>query len=152
MKNNDVKVIVQNKKAYHDFFIDETYECGIVLVGTEIKSLRVGKVSLQDSFCYIKNNEVFVNGLNISKYEMGNIFNHEPTRTRKLLLHKLEIVRLANKVAKDGYTLVPLKIYLKEGLAKIEIGLAKGKKLYDKREDLKKKDQEMQIKKVLGDN
>lgn len=152
MKNNDLKVIVQNKRAYYDFFIDEVYECGLVLVGTEIKSLRVGKASLQDSFCYIKNNEVFINGLNISKYEMGNIFNHEPTRTRKLLLHKSEIIKLNNKIAKDGYTLIPIKLYLKDGLAKIEIGLAKGKKLYDKREDLKKKDQEKQIKKALGDN
>lgn len=152
MKENNVKIIVQNKKAFHDFFIDETYECGIVLVGTEIKSLRVGKTSLQDSFCYIKNNEMFINGLNISKYEKGNIFNHEPSRTRKLLLHKIEIIRLAGKIAKDGYTLVPLKIYLKEGLAKVEVGLAKGKKLYDKREDLKKKDQEMQMKKAYGDN
>lgn len=152
MKDSNIKTIVQNKRAYHDFFIDETYECGIALVGTEIKALRVGKASLQDSFCYIKQGEMFINGLNISKYEMGNIFNHEPTRTRKLLLHKLEITRLTSKLAKDGYTLIPLKIYLKDGLAKVEIGLAKGKKLYDKREDIKKKDQEMQIKKVLGDN
>lgn len=144
------RIIVQNKKAYHDFFIDETYECGIVLVGTEIKSLRGGKASLQDSFCYIKQGEMFVSGMHISKYEMGNIFNHEPDRTKKLLLHKSEINKLLGKITKSGYTIIPLKVYFTNGLAKVEIGLARGKKLYDKRDDLKKKDQEMQIKKAVG--
>ncbi len=144
---NTDKVIVNNKRAYHDYFIDETYECGIVLTGTEIKAIRSGKVSLQDSFCYIKNHEMFISGMNISKYEKGNIFNHTPDAVRKLLLHKTEITRLLNKTQKDGFTIVPTKIYITKGLAKVEIGLAKGKKLYDKREDLKKKSQEMEIKK-----
>ena len=127
MANNALeKIISQNKKAFHDYFIDEKYECGIVLTGTEIKAIRNGKVNLQDSFCYIKHGEIFINGMNISKYEMGNLFNHRPDQTRKLLMHK---------------------IYLKNGLAKIEIALARGKKLYDKREDLKKKDHEMEMKK-----
>ncbi len=144
---NTDKVIVNNKRAYHDYFIDETYECGIVLTGTEIKAIRSGKVSLQDSFCYIKNHEMFISGMNVSKYEKGNIFNHTPDAVRKLLLHKTEITRLLNKIQKDGFTIVPTKVYITKGLAKVEIGLAKGKKLYDKREDLKKKSQEMEIKK-----
>lgn len=140
MKNNaNEKIIVQNKKANHDYFIIETYECGLVLTGTEIKAIRVGKVSLQDSFCYIKHGEMFINGLHISKYEFGNIFNHDPARTRKLLLHKSEIIKIANKVAKDGYTLVPLRVVIRHNLAKVDLALARGKKLYDKREDLKKK-------------
>lgn len=140
MKNNaNEKIIAQNKRANHDYFIVETYECGLVLTGTEIKAVRVGKVSLQDSFCYIKNNEMFINGLNISKYEFGNIFNHNPARTRKLLLHKYEIIKITGKVAKDGYTIIPLKVVIRNNLAKVDIALAKGKKLYDKREDLKKK-------------
>lgn len=148
MKTNSMeKIVSQNKRVYHDYFIDETYECGIVLTGTEIKSIRVGKVNLQDSFCYIKHGEMFISGMNISKYEMGNIFNHNPDATRKLLLHKHEIIKLSVKVAKDGYTIIPVKVYLKSGLAKVEIALAKGKKLYDKREDLKKKDQEMELRK-----
>ncbi len=149
MNSNTVeKIIAQNKKAFHDFFIDEKYECGIVLTGTEIKAVRGGKVNLQDSFCYIKNGEIFINGMHISKYEMGNIFNHQPDQTRKLLMHHIEITKLSNKVMKNGYTLIPLKVYLKNGLAKVEIGLARGKKLYDKREDLKKKAHEMEIKKI----
>lgn len=148
MTNNSLeKIVSQNKRAFHDYFIDEKYECGIVLTGTEIKAIRNGKVNLQDSFCYIKHGEIFINGMNISKYEMGNLFNHRPDQTRKLLMHRAEIVRLTTKIAKDGYTIIPTKIYLKNGLAKIEIALAKGKKLYDKREDLKKKDHEMEMKK-----
>lgn len=139
--SGNIKTICQNKRAYHDYIIDETYECGIVLTGTEIKAVRIGKVSLQEGFCYIKGGEMFINGMNISKYDMGNIFNHKVDSTRKLLLHKHEIIRLTTKVAKDGYTIIPIKMYLKDGLAKIEIALAKGKKLYDKREDIKKKDQ-----------
>ena len=144
---NADRIIVNNKRAYHDYFIDEVYECGIVLTGTEIKAIRNGKVSLQDSFCYIKHHEMFISGMNISKYEKGNIFNHTPDAVRKLLLHKIEITRLINKTQKDGYTLIPTKVYITKGLAKVEIGLAKGKKLYDKREDLKKKSQEMEMKK-----
>lgn len=146
MKNNtNEKIIAQNKRANHDYFIIETYECGLVLTGTEIKAVRVGKVSLQDSFCYIKNNEMFINGLNISKYEFGNIFNHDPARTRKLLLHKYEIIKITGKVAKDGYTIIPLKVVIRNNLAKVDIALVKGKKLYDKREDLKKKATERDI-------
>ena len=147
MATDAIKIVAQNKKASHDYYILETYECGIVLTGTEIKAIRVGKVNLQDSFCTIRNNEMFVNGLNISKYEMGNIFYHKPDRTRKLLLHKKEIIKIHSKIQKEGYTLVPLNITLKNGLAKLNIGLAKGKKLYDKREDMKQKAEERELRK-----
>lgn len=147
MATDAIKIVAQNKKASHDYYILETYECGIVLTGTEIKAIRVGKVNLQDSFCTIRNNEMFVNGLNISKYEMGNIFSHKPDRTRKLLLHKKEIIKIHSKIQKEGYTLVPLNIILKNGLAKLNIGLAKGKKLYDKREDMKQKAEERELRK-----
>lgn len=146
-ESNTDRIIVNNKRAYHDYFIDEVYECGIVLTGTEIKAIRNGKVSLQDSFCYIKNHEMFISGMNISKYEKGNIFNHTPDALRKLLLHKHEIIKLLNKTQKDGYTIVPTKVYITNGLAKVEIGLARGKKLYDKREDLKTKTIERELKK-----
>ncbi len=141
------KIAAQNKRAYHDYFIDEVYECGIVLTGTEIKSIRASKVSLQDSFCYIKNNQAYISGMHISKYEMGNIFNHDPDRVKKLLLHKNEIIKLNQRISRDGYTLIPLKVAIRNGRAKVDIGLAKGKKLYDKREDMKKKDQLMEMKK-----
>ena len=137
--NKNESIITQNKKALHDYFIIETYECGLVLTGTEIKAIRVGKVSLQDSFCYIKKGEMFINGLDISKYDFGNIFNHDPKRTRKLLLHKSEIIKINSKITKEGYTLIPLKVVIRKNLAKVDIAIAKGKKLYDKREDLKKK-------------
>lgn len=137
--NKNESIITQNKKALHDYFIIETYECGLVLTGTEIKAIRVGKVSLQDSFCYIKKGEMFINGLDISKYDFGNIFNHDPKRTRKLLLHKSEIIKINGKITKEGYTLIPLKVVIRKNLAKVDIAIAKGKKLYDKREDLKKK-------------
>lgn len=137
--NKNEFIITQNKKALHDYFIIETYECGLVLTGTEIKAIRVGKVSLQDSFCYIKKGEMFINGLDISKYDFGNIFNHDPKRTRKLLLHKSEIIKINSKITKEGYTLIPLKVVIRKNLAKVDIAIAKGKKLYDKREDLKKK-------------
>lgn len=138
-------IVAQNKRAMHDYFIIETYECGLVLTGTEIKAIRVGKVSMQDSFCYIKNGEMFINGLNISKYDFGNIFNHDPNRTRKLLLHKSEIIKIGSKIVKEGYTLIPLKIVIRKNLAKVDIAIAKGKKLYDKREDLKTKAMERDI-------
>ena len=140
MATDAIKIVAQNKKASHDYYILETYECGIVLTGTEIKAIRVGKVNLQDSFCTIRNNEMFVNGLNISKYEMGNIFNHKPDRTRKLLLHKKEIIKIHSKIQKDGYTLVPLKIYFIKNKAKVLIGVAKGKKNYNKKETIKERD------------
>ncbi|MCM1259826.1 MAG: SsrA-binding protein SmpB [Prevotella sp.] len=140
------KLVASNKKANFDYFIDETYECGIVLTGTEIKAIRNGKVSLQDAFCYIKKGEVFLSGLYISKYEMGNIFNHQPDRTRKLLLQKREILKLSLRLQKEGYTLIPIRVVLRNGLAKVDIGLAKGKKNYDKREDQKKRDSQKEIK------
>ncbi len=135
------KLIANNKKAYHDYFIEEKIETGIVLHGTEVKSLRMGKCSVKESFIRIENGEVFIYGMHISPYEKGNIFNKDPLRVRKLLLHKTEINKLAGKLAEKGYTLVPLQVYFKEGKAKVEIGLAKGKKLYDKRQDIAKKDQ-----------
>ena len=135
------KQIANNKKAYHDYFIDETYETGVVLHGTEVKSMRMGKCSIKESFIRIENGEVFVYGMHVSPYEKGNIFNKDPLRVKKLLMHKYEINKLAGKVAEKGYTLVPLQVYFKEGKVKIEIGLARGKKLYDKREDIARKDQ-----------
>ena len=134
------KVIANNKKAYHDYFIDETYEAGIVLHGTEVKSMRMGKCSVKESFIRIENGEMFVYGMHVSPYEKGNIFNKDPLRVKKLLLHKYEINKMAGKVAEKGYTLVPLQVYFKEGKVKVEIGLARGKKLYDKRADIAKKD------------
>ena len=134
------KLVANNKKAYHDYFIDETYEAGVALHGTEVKSLRMGKCSIKESFVRIENGEVFVYGMHISPYEKGNIFNKDPLRIKKLLLHRYEINKLAGKAAEKGYTLVPLQVYFKNGKAKVEIGLARGKKLYDKRQDIAKKD------------
>ena len=145
-----MKLIAQNKKARHDYFIEESVEAGLKLLGSEIKSIRLGKVTVNDSFVTIKDGEAFVNNMHIAKYDFSNRFNHEETRPRKLLLHKKEILKLFAKTREQGYTLVPLKIYLKEGLAKLEVGLAKGKKDYDKRETLKEKDQEMRLKKLLN--
>lgn len=134
------KLIANNKKVYHDYFIEETYEAGIVLHGTEVKSLRMGKCSIKESFLRIENGEMFIYGMHISPYEKGNIFNKDPLRTRKLLLHKSEIMKLVGKVKEKGFTLVPIEVYFTDGKAKILIGLAKGKKLYDKREDIAKRD------------
>lgn len=139
-KDNDKKLIANNKKAYHDYFVEETFEAGIALHGTEVKSLRLGKCSIKEALVRIEKGEAFVYGMNVSPYEMGNIFNKDPLRTRKLLLHKAEINRLLGKVKEKGYTLVPLEVYFKEGRAKLSFGLCKGKKLYDKREDIAKKD------------
>jgi SsrA-binding protein len=136
-----MKLVANNKKAYHDYFILEKYECGIELFGTEVKSLREGKCSIKEAYVNIEKGEVYVEGMNVSPYEHGNIMNKDPLRTRKLLLHKQEIMKLAGQIAIKGYTLVPLQVYFKNGRAKVEIGLAKGKKLYDKREDKLKKDQ-----------
>lgn len=132
-----VNVIARNKKASHDYFILEKYDCGIVLTGTEIKSIRNNKVSIQDAYCNIKNNELFVINMHIGKYEQGNIFNHKETRNRKLLAHKSEIRKMIGKITQEGLTIIPLTVYIKEGLAKIEIAICKGKKNYDKRDDLK---------------
>ncbi len=140
-----VKVIANNKKAYHDYFIDEKYECGIELFGTEVKSVRMGHCSIKEAFVRIENGEVWIRGMHISPYEKGNIFNKDPLRTRKLLLHKSEIRKLLGKVKEKGYTLVPLQVYFKGSLVKVEIGLARGKKLYDKREAQARKDAQREV-------
>ena len=141
-KKSGMKLIANNKKAYHDYFILETYEAGIALHGTEVKSLRMGKCSIKEAFIRVENEEVYVYGMHISPYEKGNIFNKDPLRVRKLLLHKSEIRKLLGKTKEKGMTLVPLKVYFKDSLVKVGIGLAKGKKLYDKRQDIAKKDQQ----------
>lgn len=140
-KEKGSRLVANNKKAYHDYFIEETYEAGIALHGTEVKSLRMGKCSIKESFVRIENEEVYIYGMHISPYEKGNIFNRDPLRVKKLLLHKSEIRKMKGKIAEKGYTLVPLKVYFNRSLVKVEIGLAKGKKLYDKRQDIAKKDQ-----------
>lgn len=146
------KIIATNKKAFHDFFILDKYECGIVLYGTEIKSLRQGKVNLKDSYCYIDDGEIFAKGIHISPYEKGNIFNKDPLREKKLLMHKKEIYKLFGEVTQKGLTLIPLSIYFYGKYAKIELGLCKGKKLYDKRDTEAEKSVKMQINKVLREN
>ena len=140
-KEKGSRLIANNKKAYHDYFIEENLEAGIALHGTEVKSLRAGKSSIKESFIRIENEGVYIYGMHISPYEKGNIFNKDPLRIKKLLLHKSQIRKLRGKIAEKGYTLVPLKVYLKDSLVKVEIGLARGKKLYDKRQDIAKKDQ-----------
>ena len=137
----NVKLIANNKKAYHDYFIEDKYEAGISLAGTEVKSLRQGKCSIKESFIRIEKGEVFIYGVHVSPYEKGNIFNKDPLRVKKLLLHKYEINKIAGKIAEKGYTLVPLQVYFRGSLVKVELGLARGKKLYDKRQDIAKKDQ-----------
>ena len=141
MGKDAVKLIANNKKAYHDYFIEDTYEAGIALHGTEVKSLRMGKCSIKESFVKVEKGEVFVYNMHISPYEKGNIFNKDPLRVRKLLLHKSEIRKMIGGMTQKGYTIVPLKVYLKGSLVKVEIGMARGKKLYDKRQDIAKKDQ-----------
>mgnify|MGYP000203112798 CR=1 FL=1 len=140
MASDGIKVIAQNKKARHDYFIEETYEAGIVLSGTEVKSIRLGKVNLKDSYADVKQGEVFVHNMHISPYEKGNIFNREPLRDRKLLLNRREINKLIGYIQQKGYSLIPLQVYLKRGLVKVQLAVAKGKKLYDKREDIAKRD------------
>ena len=144
-KKEAQKLIANNKKAYHDYFIEETYEAGVALHGTEVKSMRLGKCSIKESFIRIENGEVFVYGMHVSPYEKGNIFNKDPMRVKKLLMHRYEINKLAGKIAEKGYTLVPLQVYFREGKVKVEIGLAKGKKLYDKRDSIAKKDQRREL-------
>ena len=142
-----IKLIANNKKAYFDYFIEDTYEAGIVLAGTEVKSLRMGRCSVKESFIRPENGELFIYQMHISPYEKGNIFNKDPLRTRKLLLHKHEINKIMGQAAQKGYTLVPLKVYFKGSLVKVEVGLARGKKLYDKRDDIAKKDQRREAEK-----
>ena len=144
-----IKIVAQNKKARFEYFIEDTFEAGIVLLGTEVKSLRLGKVNLKDSYGRINKGEVYIHNMHISPYSFANRFNHEPMRTRKLLLHKREIKKLIGKTQEKGLTIVPLKIYFKEGKCKLEIALAKGKRLYDKRETLKKKDSDRDIQRLM---
>lgn len=143
----NIKLIANNKKAYFDYFIEDKYEAGIALHGTEVKSLRMGKCSLKEAFLRVEKGEVFIYNMHISPYEKGNIFNKDPLRVRKLLMHKFEINKIAGQIVQKGYTLVPLQIYFKGSIVKVEIGLAKGKKLYDKREDIAKKDQRREAEK-----
>lgn len=146
-ESNGNRLIANNKKAYFDYFIEDKYEAGIALYGTEIKSLRGGKCSIKEAYIGIENGEMYIYGMHISPYEKGNIFNKDPLRTRKLLLHRHEINKLAGKLTEQGYTIAPLQVYLKGSLVKVEIGLAKGKKLYDKRESIAKKDQRREAEK-----
>ena len=147
MAKTEKKLIANNKKAYHDYFILEKYEAGLVLHGTEVKSLRMGKCSIKEAFIRVEDGEMYIYGMHISPYEKGNIFNKDPLRVRKLLLHKYEIMKLNGKIAEKGYTLMPLQVYFKGSLVKVEIGLARGKKLYDKRADIAKKDQRRELEK-----
>jgi SsrA-binding protein len=146
------KTIVQNRKARHDYFIEEIFEAGIALTGTEVKSLRLGRANLKDSYAAIKNGEVFVYGLHISPYDMGNRFNHDPLRVKKLLLHRFEINKLIGYTQRKGFTLVPLSLYFKKGKVKVELAVAKGKKLYDKREDIAKRDAMREIDRRMKDS
>ncbi|SFQ06092.1 SsrA-binding protein [Lachnospiraceae bacterium XBB1006] len=141
MSKDSVKLVANNKKAYHDYFIEEKYETGISLAGTEVKSIRMGHCSIKEAFVRIEKGEVYIYGMHVNPYEKGNIFNKDPLRPRKLLMHKKEINKLVGKIAEQGYTIVPLQVYFKGSLVKVEIALAKGKKLYDKRADIAKKDQ-----------
>ena len=150
-KNQSIKIVAENRRARHDYHIHETFEAGIVLTGTEIKSLRGGRANLTDSYARIENGELFLISAHISPYDQGNRFNHEPRRNRKLLMHKSEILRLLGKTREKGYTLVPLKIYLSHGLAKVELALASGKDLYDKRQSAAEKDAKREVERTLRD-
>lgn len=147
MSKETMKLVANNKKAYHDYFVEEKLEAGLVLHGTEVKSLRMGKCSIKESFIRIENGEMFIYGMHISPYEKGNLFNKDPLRVKKLLLHKAEINKLLGKIKEKGFTIVPLQVYFKEGKAKVEIGLCRGKKLYDKRQDIVRKDQKREAEK-----
>jgi len=148
-KEKAIKIICQNKQARRNFFIDDTYEAGMVLVGTEVKALREGRANLTDSYAAVKDDEVFLHDMHISPYTHGNRYNHEPRRRRKLLLHRREIRRIYGKTREKGFALIPLKVYFKNGKAKVEIGIGKGKKLYDKREDLKRRDDKRDMERAL---
>ena len=144
-----IKTVAQNRKAYHDYFVEEKYECGIALFGTEVKSIRQGRVNLKESWAQIRKGEVWVEGMHISPYEQGNIFNRDPLRAKKLLLHRSEIRKLDGLVMRQGFTLIPLEMYLKDGKVKVQLGLCKGKQLHDKRESLAKKDSDREIQRAL---
>ena len=149
MEKKGIKIAVQNRKAFHDYFVEERYEAGIELFGTEVKSIRAGTLNLKDSYCTVKDGELFVHSLHISPYEKGNIFNKDPRRTRRLLMHKREILRLFGKIKQDGYSLIPLSVYFKNSRVKLEIGLAKGKKLYDKRDSAAARDAKREIDRTM---
>ena len=146
-----IKVVAQNRKAFHDYFVEERYECGIALFGTEVKSIRLGKVNLKESWALEKNDEIWIEGMHISPYEQGNIFNRDPLRPKKLLLHRNEIRKLKGEVMRQGFTLIPLSVYFKDGRVKIELGLCKGKQLHDKRDAMAKRDSDMEIRRALRD-
>jgi len=149
MAKDSIKLVANNKKAYHDYFIEEKYEAGVALAGTEVKSLRMGKCSIKEAYIQIVDGEAIIYGMHISPYEKGNIFNKDPLRPKKLLLHKREIGKLMGAITRQGYTIVPLQVYFKGSLVKVEIGLARGKKLYDKRADIAKKDAKRQIERTF---
>ena len=144
-----IKLVAQNKKAYHEYFVEETYECGLCLKGTEVKSMRQGRVNLKESFCMIRNAEIFAEGMHISPYEQGSVFNTDPLRPKKLLMHKSEIRKLSGLVSRQGYTLIPLKVYLKDGRMKLELGLCRGKQLHDKRDTAARKDAQREMERAL---
>ena len=145
-----IKPVAQNRKAYHDFFVEETYECGLSLQGTEVKSIRDGRVNLKESFCMIRNGEIFAEGMHISPYEQGNVYNHDPLRPKKLLMHRNEIRKLAGLVSRQGYALIPLKVYLKDGRMKLELGLCKGTQLHDKRDTAAERDAKREIERAFS--
>lgn len=149
MEKEKIKQITVNRKARHDYFVEETYECGIALAGTEVKSLRAGAVNLKDSYCSVDGSELFVNGMHISPYEQGNIFNRDPMRKRKLLMHRREILKLFGYVKRDGYSLIPLSLYFKGSRVKLELGLCRGKKLHDKRDDLARRDASREMERAM---
>ena len=149
-KQKGIKIVAQNKKAYHDYFVEETYECGLSLMGTEVKSMRQGRVNLKESFCIIRGGEIFAEGMHISPYELGNIHNGDPLRPKKLLMHKAEIRKLADEVSRQGYTLIPLKVYLKDSRMKLELGMCKGKHLHDKRDVAAAKDAQREVERALS--
>ena len=149
MEKEKIKQITVNRKARHDYFVEETYECGIALGGTEVKSLRAGAVNLKDSYCSVDGGELFVNGMHISPYEQGNIFNRDPMRKRKLLMHRREILKLFGYVKRDGYSLIPLSLYFKGSRVKLELGLCRGKKLHDKRDDLARRDASREMERAM---
>jgi len=144
-----IKIIAQNKKAYHEYFVEETYECGLALKGTEVKSMRQGRVNLKESFCMIRQMEIFAEGMHISPYEQGSFFNTDPLRPKKLLMHKAEIRKLSGLVARQGYTLIPLKVYLKDGRMKLELGLCRGKHLHDKRDSAAERDAKREMDRAI---
>ena len=146
---NGIRVIAQNRKAFHDYFVEEKIECGIALFGTEVKSIRQGKINLKESWAQVRKSEIWVEGMHISPYEQGNIFNKDPLRPRKLLLHRREIFKLESQVLRQGYTLIPLEVYFNNGRVKIQLGLCKGKQLHDKRDSMAKKDSEREIQRAL---